>query len=1784
MHEHAPLSLAQQASGMTGGGPLFTSIFNYRYSQAPSSVADPGLSGVGLVGGGDRTNYPVSVSVDDLTTGFAVSVDVVAPIDARQICELMHATLANLVAVLEDAPEQTRLSAVDVLGEAESRQIVAEWNDTARPLVDATLPGLFAAQVARTPEAVAVVADGVELSYAELDARANAVARRLVDLGVGAECGVAVLMERSVELVVAVLAVVKAGGYYVPLDARYPLAHRRTIVGETGASVVLTDAESRGQAAELGVAVLEVSGAGVAEPLEVSYEAEGVAYVMYTSGSTGRAKGVAVTHADVAALARDRRFAGAGTERVLLHSPYSFDASTMELWVPLLSGHRVVVAPAGDLTVALLARLVAEHGLTWVFLTSGLFGLFAEEDPACFAGLREVWTGGDVVSRGMADRVRSACPGTVVVNAYGPTEVTVFAATHTAVDGEGALPIGGPPDNMRVYVLDAALRPVPVGVAGELYVAGAGLARGYVDRPALTAERFTACPFAAGTRMYRTGDLARWNAGGELEYAGRADQQVKIRGFRIEPGEIEAVLLAQPSVAQAAVVVREDVPSDKRLVGYVVAAPELELGKVRAQLAAELPEYAVPAVLMPLDALPLTVNGKVDRKALPAPDYTGLADAGRGPATVREELLCQAFAQVLGLERVGVEGDFFALGGHSLLAMRLVSRVRAVLGVELPLRVLFEGPTPAAVAAWLGGAGAGRAALVPVARPERVPLSFAQRRLWFLGQLEGPSATYNIPMALRLRGEVDREALAEALRDVVGRHEVLRTVFPVVDGEPFQRVLSLEECGFEVPVAEVTPQELDAAVAETVGSVFDLASEIPLRVTLLGMGEDDHVLVVLVHHIASDGWSTGVLARDISMAYTARLEGRMPDWAALPVQYADYALWQQELLGDEQDPDSVLSGQVAYWREALAGAPDLLELPTDRPRPAVASYRGATVPFAVDAEVHTRLLEVAKAHGCTLYMVLQAALAALLTRLGAGTDIPIGSAVAGRGDEALDDLVGFFVNTLVLRTDTSGDPTFAELLDRVRETDLAAYAHLDLPFERLVEILNPPRSLAHNPLFQVALVLQNNTHHNATLHDLKVDGLPVTKPGAKNDLSLTAWEEGSGVVPGGLAGVLEYATDLFDRAGAESVCRRLVRMLSAVAHDPEVRIGRADIFAPQERQRVLVEWNDTDREVPAATWPVLFEAQVAAAPDRVAVVYEGTELTYAELNTRANRLAHYLIAHGVGPEDVVGLAVPRSADMMVALLAVLKAGAAFLPIDTEYPAERIAFMLDDAGPVCVITTVGTAPGLPTDTEVLVLGDPPVEAALAAQADTDPGDRDRRAPLSPANAAYVIYTSGSTGRPKGVTVTHHGIAGLVANQADRYDVDPDSRVLQFASASFDVTVSEYCLALLFGARLVLPARTLYGDSLSDFLRVNEVTHAHIPPAVLSSLPETRYPDLRVLITGSEALSAELVARWAPGRRMVNAYGPTEATVDVASWICEGLTGEEQLSSIPIGRPVSNAQVFVLDGGMAPVPVGVAGELYVAGAGLARGYLNRPGLTAGRFVANPFGPVGSRMYRTGDLVRWNAQGQLEFLRRVDDQVKVRGFRIELGEIESVLLQDAAVAQSVAVVREDRPGDRRIVAYVVATAGAVVDAAVARERAAAMVPEYMVPSVVVVLDALPVTVNGKLDRKALPAPDYAVIAGSGRGPANAEEDLACEAFATVLGLSVVGAEDDFFALGGHSLLVTKLANRVRAVSGIEVPIRVLFEAPTPAGLAKWLVDQAGQKKKARPALRPMRDQGEN
>ncbi|MFE5587409.1 amino acid adenylation domain-containing protein, partial [Kitasatospora sp. NPDC056531] len=1705
--------------------------------------------------------------------------------------------LLALLDTVADCDLDELVGRIDLLTAEEHREVTALGTGPMAAAPVENLPELFREHVRATPDLVALVCGDVSLTYAELDVRANRLAHELIARGAGPERLVAVALPRSAELVVAILAVLKTGAAYVPVDPEYPAARIAYLLDDARPLLVVTDSRSGDRLPDggpVGRLVLDdpktaalMAGHPVVDPT-VAIDPCHPAYVIYTSGSTGRPKGVAPTHGGLLNLLTDLRqvhFPAVLGERqrlrVALTTSVSFDASWNQL-LALFAGHELHVLDHAtwtdpDAFVAYARRC----GLDYIEATPSYLhdlvahGLLGDQSwrPALVAA------GGEAVPEQLWGQLRAA-EGVSCLNLYGPSECTVNPVT--APVGSSPLPvIGRPATNVRLYVLDAALRRLPAGTPGELYIAGECLARGYLNRPGLTAGRFVADPFGpSGTQMYRTGDLVRWGADGNLEFLGRTDDQIKIRGFRVELGEIEAVLAEHPQVARAAVVVRTE--EEPRLVAYAVPEPGATVTDtaLREHLRERLPKHMVPTAYVVLDALPLTPNGKLDRQALPAPDRQP-ADSGRAPRTATEHLLAGLFAEVLGVPEVGADDDFFDLGGHSLLATRLVARARSVLGVELRLSDLFDAPTVAELAATVDAAGQARPALAARERSGAVPLSFAQRRLWFLHRMEGPSATYNIPLTLRLSGNLDQRALEAALADVVERHESLRTVFPVVDGVPCQHVLDLDAARPRLRVTEAGKRDLPDRLAEAARHGFELAEEPPLHAELFRLGREEHVLLLVVHHIAGDGWSMGPLSQDLTTAYAARTEGAKPEWAPLPVQYADYALWQRELLGDGADPDSLLSGQLAYWREQLADLPEQVELPFDRPRPAAMSYRGAHLPVRIDAELHQGLRMLARDGGASLFMVLQAGLGALLGKLGAGTDVPIGTPIAGRTDEALDDLVGFFVNTLVLRTDLSGDPSFTELLGRVRGDALSAYAHQDVPFEHLVEALNPTRSLAHHPLFQTMLALQNAPLGGFDLPGLRVSTDLVPTGTAKCDLTFILGEQ-----PGadGLSGLVEYSTDLFDEATVAGIVDRWLRLLRAVVADPGRRIGQVDVLSADELRALLPAAADRSGEPSDSSLTALFERQVRADPAAVALTDGEVTLTYGELNARANRLAHALADRGVGPEQLVALALPRSAELVVAVLAVLKAGGAYVPVDPAYPAARIAYLLQDTRPALLVTTggVGDLPGADGLDRLLLDA-----ADLEGLPDTDP-----EVPVDPGHPAYVIHTSGSTGNPKGVVVPHRNVVRLFGATDALFGFSAEDVWTLFHSYAFDFSVWELWGPLLHGGRLVVvdhetsrsPGRFL------ELLARERVTVLNQTPSAFYQLmqadeeaPETgRSLALRTVVFGGEALEHGRLAGWyerhaedAP--RLVNMYGITETTVHVT------YAALERSGTVVgrIGAALPDLRTYVLDQGLRPVAPGVPGELYVAGAGLARGYLNRPGLTAGRFVADPFGPVGARMYRSGDVVRRDADGGLRYVGRADDQVKVRGFRIELGEIEAALSHHPGVAQVAVLARQDRVDDTRLVAYLVPAAGAAPRAAELREHLGERLPEHMVPSAFVVLDALPLTANGKLDRRALPEPEF-TAERTGRAPRTPQEQILCELFAEVLGVASAGVEDGFFDLGGHSLLATRLAARIRATLGVEMPLRTLFEAPTPAGLAAALVAagpaQAALARRERPEVIPL------
>jgi amino acid adenylation domain-containing protein/non-ribosomal peptide synthase protein (TIGR01720 family) len=1757
-----------------GHQPLFQVMLNLQ-NMPSSELAFSGLSVSRKSVGSDISKFDLTFTLREQRDasgrilGMSGNVEYASDLFDADSADRIAARLGRVLTSVCLNPDQ-RVAEIEILEPEERERIVRGWNQTALSVDESPITNLFEAQAEKTPSAIAIVRGPESATYAQLNMRANRLAHMLVRKGIGPGDRVAVATPRSIDMVMSLLAILKAGAAYLPIDTENRAQRIAFMVDESRPACAITMGNSdaglpahllriRLDSPEFIAALAEQPDGNPSQgerrrplhPMDASH-------VIYTSGSTGQPKGTVIEHRSVAHLMAWSLATLAIDDfaSVLASTSICFDLSVFELFVPLACGGSVVLVR--DITELFDTPLPV--GITLLNTVPSL----AEEllqHHTLPPGLRLVCLAGEALTAPLITKLRSRGIERIL-NLYGPTEDTTYSTAAFMTDAEAggfSSVIGRPVANEQAYVLGTALTPVPAGVAGELYLAGSGLARGYLGRGALTAERFVANPFGpAGSRMYRTGDLVKFRGDGNIEYLGRVDHQVKIRGFRIELGEVEHALLRNPAVERAVVIVREDRPSDRRLVAYVVAAlgHSIDAVRLREQVRESLPDSLTPSAIVVLKSLPLNENGKVDRKALPAPE--SMTPPWRGPRNPQEEMLCSLIEDLLGVRRVGLDDDFFELGGHSLLATTLVGRIRSSLGVELPVAAVFETASIGALAARLDGSLASRPPVRRMARPTELPLSFAQRRAWFLNRLEGASAAYdNIPLAVRLSGRLDRAAIESALADLVARHEVLRTVYADSTGTPRQHIVEAAEAGPALIVESPDGATLAERMSEATRQPFDLSCEIPLRTYLFVLGEDEHVLLLVVHHVAADGWSLGPLLRDLACAYTARSTRSAPAWLELPVQYADYALWQQEMLGQEGDDDSLATRQLAFWREALRDLPDEMNLPAARPRPRIARYIAETVPLRIDAALHERLIAVAHKANASVFMVLQAALAVTMTRLGCGDDIPIGTPVAGRTDSALEQLVGFFVNTLVLRTDTGGNPRFSQLLARVRASDLEAFANQDIPFERLVEQMNPVRSMARHPLFQVMLVVQNATEDMPEFPELIARREPVGVNTSKFDLTFRVREKRSaGNQAQGIEGVLAFSVDLFEREMAESIARQFTHLLAAIAESPDERIGALELFPPAERNRLLHAYNDTTRAVGEGTILDLFREQAAVNPGAAALSYEGRVTTYAELDLASDRLALLLSDCGAGPESIVAVAVPRSPLLVTALLGIVKAGGAYVTIDADAPSELVERILLDTDPVCVITASGS-PRRFESAKTLVLDGDEVVHRLSEQP-----SRPLLVNLDPRHPAYVIYTSGSTGRQKGVVLSHAGLLNLVQWMRSTFDVQPGDRFLQKTPSSFDVSVWEFFLPLASGATLVIATPEGHKDPeyLISLIRSEGVTMVHFVPSMLRAIVQHPHFDrcysLQRVLSGGEVLPAEILRllRRRMNGRIFNLYGPTETTVDATWW---ELAPDEELPLVapPIGKPVWNTETYVLDGNLEPVAVGVMGELYLSGAGLARGYLRQGGLTSARFVACPWGEPGRRMYRTGDLARRMRDGNLEFMGRVDEQVKIRGYRVELGEIEAALGREPEVEQAVAMVREDRPGEVRLVAYVVGAAGVAGDGERLRLGLRERLPEYMVPAAIVWLESVPLNRNGKVDRKALPAPVYALRPW--RGPRSPREEILCGLFAETLGVARVGLDDNFFELGGDSIVSIQFVSRARR-AGLQITPREVFQYQTVEGLA--------------------------
>jgi amino acid adenylation domain-containing protein len=1766
-HEHTPLVKIREGSEVPRSGELFETLFAFEnYPAGTGGGAGLRVSGIRAH---ERTHYPLTVAAAAVEGRLGARVLFDGGRIDRPAAEAMGARFrAAVLALAAGGPR--RLGDLDLVTEAERGQLL-DWGNAAGIAGggEENWLSLFARHVARSPEAPALIFGAEVISYAELDARANRAARRLRALGAGPERPVAVCFERSADLITAVLAILKSGAAYLPLDPAYPQERLDGMAGDAGTVLILAHRSLAARFASNPIPVAvweEVAAAAAAESATLEFSAlpGNLAYVIYTSGSTGRPKGVMIEHAAWARLADfQQRACGLGPgDRVLQFSSISFDASVWEISLALASGAALVAAPAAELLPGEpLAATLRAQGISCVLLPPSAL---AHLPPEAFPRLRVLIAGGEA---SWPDLVARWAPGRKFINAYGPTENTVVASWAECAPAAGPPPIGFPVPHSFVCVLgpDGAL--APPGAPGELHVAGRGLSRGYRGRPDLSAERFAPNPFGrwAGERLYRTGDLVRWRPDGQLEYLGRVDRQVKVRGFRIELGEIETALVAHPDVREAAVDVRRGPDGEADLAAWIAVRPgAAETGaSLRAWLATRLPPHFLPAGWAFVAALPLTPSGKVDKAALPSPALA-VADGPAGfAASPLVELVAGAFADVLGTARVGPDDNFFELGGHSLIATRLVARLREGAAPGLPLRAVFEAPTPAALAERIAAERGG--APSPPVRPRpagaATPASLAQQRFWILERLAPGNPAGLIQFAVRVRGRLDRTRLEAALAALAARHEPLRSsLAEQADG---LAVAAAEAPSAWLAVAAGPDWRADLAAEAARG--FDLARGPLWRVRLAATGPDEHVLAFAFHHAIFDGWSEGVLVRELGLLYAG---GQLDP---LAVGYGDYAHWQRERA--QGGPESPVARQVAAWREELADVP-ALELPTDAPRPAVQTFRGGAAAAAIGAAEANALRAVARDSGATLFMVLLAAWEVWLWRHSGQTDFGVGVPVAGRTRRELEGMIGLFVNTVVVRSDVAEGISFQELTRRVRERTLRAYDRQEAPFEQVVEAVQPARDASRTPVFQVMFTVQNTPRAEKKFGAVEIEPLALEATGAKFELTLTAAENPDGKI----ALSLEYNQDLFTPETAARFLGRYGEILRSIGAGAAAKL-RDLAWVPGPEAAEIAAWS-----LPAlssapgtATLPALFEAQAARTPSAMAVTAEAGGLSYAALNERANRLAHLLISRGIGPEDRVALCLPRSLELVVAVLGVLKAGAAYLPLDPEYPPERLDFMLCDAQPAALLSLGEAARARPAGLPEIVLDHAETRAALEGSPAANPRDADRRSPLRPPHPAYVIYTSGSTGAPKGVIVDHHNVTRLFAATRPWFNFGADDVWTLFHSYTFDFSVWELWGPLLHGGRLVV-VPYLTSRAPGEFLKLlarEGVTVLNQTPAAFYQLIQADREDaatgqklaLRWIVFGGEALSLDRLADWyarhpEDGPVLVNMYGITETTVHVTYVRLDAKLAASGSGSL-IGRGIPDLGVRVLDADFRPMPAGVQGELHVSGAGLARGYLHRPGLTAERFVPDPAGRPGSRMYRTGDLARWRTRGVLEYLGRNDQQVKIRGFRVELGEIEAALARQPGVAQAVVLAPEDPSGSRRLVGYVVAAAGTPADPAALRRELGRVLPEYMIPAVILPLAALPLTSNGKLDRRALPAPSGPAPSG-GAAPQGPVEELVAELWRELLGVGRVAREDNFFTLGGHSLLATQFISQLREQLAVEVPLMSLFEDPTPAGCARAAVER--------------------
>ncbi len=1778
-HEHTPLFDIQRWAG-SAGEALFDTLVVFENFPVAKTLEQSGEGGLRFSGVShqERTNYPLTLTVHG-GERLSLHLEYLRAEFAADTVQHIGTYLQGLLQQFIQAPEQA-VGAIPLLLGPEYTRVLQDWNprSVAQP-ARASVLQRFEQQAALHPQNIALILNQQRMTYADLNLRANRLAHRLIALGVSADTLVGVAVDRSLEMIVGLLAVLKAGGAYVPLDPKYPAERLQCMIEDSGLQLLLTQqplVEHLPISANLTLVCLE-SGADwladySAENPESRAQPANLAYVMFTSGSTGRPKGVGI---DLASLARHvevftELFALQAHDRVLQFGTFNFDGFVEQLYPALCCGAAVVVRGGELWDSDTFYQQLIEHDISVVDLTTAywlaLVRDFADLGPRDYGRLRQLHIGGEAMPPEGLNAWRAAGLQQVrLLNTYGPTEATVTATALDCaayVEGREALPsmmpIGRVLDGRAIYLLDANLNPVPVGVAGELVIGGPLLARGYFKRADLTAHRFIPDPFCADGvgRLYRTGDLARYRADGMIEYVGRVDHQVKVRGFRIELGEIEARLLAQASVREALVIA-----ADNQLVGYIVANQSLsdtEQAQLRTQLKAalrqELPDYMVPAHLLVLERLPLSPNGKLDRAALPKPDISQAQIDWVAPVTETEQRVAAIWAQVLGAERVGLNDHFFEMGGHSLLATQVVSRLRHGLGLEVALRTLFEQPVLGDFVNTLTGGNnlaalsASAPAMVAADRDQPLLLSYAQERQWFLWQLDPHSSAYHVPSALRLKGPLDRSALQRAFDTLVARHDSLRTHFKQEADRTVQVVSP--QARIEL-VSQLTDQaQLKSTVQALVAQPFDLRQGPLMRVSLLCLAQDEHVLVLVQHHIISDGWSMQVMVDELVQLYAAYSQGQALQLPAMPIQYADYAKWQRVWMEAGEK-----ARQLDYWRELLGGEQPVLELPFDQQRPAVPSHRGARLYIGLPTSLLDSLKLLAQREGVTLFMLSLASYHALLHRYSGQRDIRVGVPIANRNRVETERLIGFFVNTQVLKAEIDAQTTVAQLLQQVKQRALEAQAHQDLPFEQLVEALQPERSLSLSPLFQVAF-----NHHISQAGEhlqrlAQLDMSPVTwdETAAHFDLALDIEESRDQ-----LSASLSYATDLFDASTIERMARHWQNLLQAMVADQQQPISQLKLLSQDEQQHILQLWNQTDAGFSAERLVhELFADRARETPDAVAVKFDTQTLTYGELDRQANRLAHALIARGVGPEVRVAIAMPRSAQIMVAFLAVMKAGGVYVPLDIEYPRDRLLYMMQDSRAKLLLSHTNALQQLPVAEGLETLAIDRTED-WTGYSDTAPSVN-----LDGDNLAYVIYTSGSTGMPKGVAVSHGPLVAHIIATGERYETGPSDCELHFMSFAFDGSHEGWMHPLINGASVLIRDDSLWLPEYTyEQMHRHNVTMAVFPPVYLQQLAEHAErdgnpPNVRVYCFGGDAVaqaSYDLAWRALKPTYLFNGYGPTETVVTPLLW--KARRGDPcGAVYAPIGTLLGNRSGYVLDAQLNLQPIGVAGELYLGGEGVARGYLERPALTAERFVPDPFGKPGSRVYRSGDLTRGRADGVVDYLGRVDHQVKIRGFRIELGEIEARLREQDSVGETV-VVAQEGPNGKQLVAYVVPATAQPNETEFRdslRRALKTRLPDYMVPTHFMFLAQMPLTPNGKLDRKGLPEPDASLMQQHYVAPQTELEQQIAAIWAEILHLPRVGLDDNFFEVGGHSLLAIQITSRVQAELGLQVPLVEVFQTET-------------------------------